>query len=56
MNYKFNPGDRIRSTSDWRRIGIVETTVPGNGSIEWYYVRWDDGTTDRYTRDELEAA
>ncbi len=56
MIYKFDPGDRVRLSSDWRKTGVVETTVPGNGSIEWYYVRWDDGGYDRHTRDELEAS
>jgi hypothetical protein len=55
MTYKFNPGDRVRSTSNWTKTGEVTDCVPGNGSYPWYFVRWDDGTEDRYTDDELEA-
>lgn len=55
MNYRFHEGQRVRYTYALR-YGVVETCVPGNGSIEWYYVRWNDGTIDRYTWDQLEAA
>lgn len=53
MSYVFAPGDRVRRVNSFM-AGIIELCVPGNGSIEWYYVMWDDGSQDRYTRDELE--
>ena len=55
MVYKFDSGDRVRLVGDWQKTGVVDTTVPGNGSLEWYFVQWDDGTYDRYTSGELEA-
>jgi len=51
MKYKFNPGDRV--TVDGKH-GEVTTCVPGgNGSIPWYFVRFDDGTEDRFTAEQL---
>ena len=55
MNYKFNTGDRVRKCSEFAKTGTVTTTVPGNGSIAWYYVDFDDGSSDRFTEDELES-
>lgn len=51
--YVFSVGNRVRLAACWHQVGTVESMVPGNGSIEWYYVSWDDGTSDRYTREEL---
>ena len=53
MKYKFNVGDKVRYVGLYI-TGEITSTVPGNGSIEWYFVTWADGTTGRYTRDELD--
>lgn len=55
MTYKFQEGDRVRLVADFQKVGEVEICVPGDGITEWYFVRWDDGSTDRYMRDELET-
>jgi|TARA_Y100000034_G_scaffold116048_1_gene153877 hypothetical protein len=36
--------------------GNVSFSVPGNGSIRWYIVQFDDGTEDRFTLDQLTPA
>lgn len=53
VTYEFSVGQRVRSGS---KTGEINSMVPGNGSIPWYYVTWDDGTEDRHTAEELEAA
>lgn len=55
IEYIFSVGSRV---TDGSRIGEVTSMVPGNGrpESEWYYVRWDDGSEDRYMRDQLSAA
>lgn len=62
VTYVFIIGDRVRLSAghehlrqcrDWQNDGVVTSMVPGNGSIEWYYVEWNDGTGDLYTRDQL---
>lgn len=54
MDYKFSVGQRV-CYEYGLRFGEIESMVPGNGSIEWYYVAWDDGEVSRHTRDELQA-
>lgn len=55
MNYKFDIGQTV-ALHYGTASGIVESMVPGNGSIPWYYVRWDwDGSVTRHTEDELVA-
>jgi hypothetical protein len=53
--YEFSVGQRVRSVRDWTKVGEINSMVPGNGSIPWYYVTWEDGTEDRYTAEELET-
>jgi hypothetical protein len=52
--YVFEPRDRVRSTSNFMKTGEVTSTVPGDGVTPWYFVRWDDGTEDRYVAEDLE--
>lgn len=52
ITYDYRP--RVRHKSEWEQTGEVATCVPGNGSIPWYFVRWDNGVEDRHTADELE--
>ena len=54
VDYEFNEFDRVRSTEDFMRTGEVTVRVPGNGTFPWYFVRWDDGGSGRYTEGELE--
>jgi hypothetical protein len=37
--YEFTPGQRVCHRDG--RVGEVVTCVPGNGTIPWYFVRWD---------------
>lgn len=55
IEYIFSIGQRV---TDGRQCGEVTSTVPGNGRAEseWYFVQWDDGTSDRYMRDSLTPA
>lgn len=53
MTYTFHPSQRVRGKYNGKS-GEVTTCVPGNGSFPWYFVKWDDGTEDRYTESELE--
>jgi len=56
-NYKLHVGQRVRHNITGTQ-GTVDSMVPGNGTIEWYYVEWDNSTTDsneRYTSDEIQA-
>ena len=57
VRYEFSDGQEVRSTRDWRRTGIIVGMVPGNGSIPFYYVRWDDSPDkeEGYTAEELET-
>ena len=57
VHYEFSNGQEVRNTRDWRRTGIIVGMVPGNGSIPFYYVRWDDSPDkeEGYTAEELEA-
>lgn len=55
MYYRFTEGDRVRKVDEFTKTGTVSTTVPGNGSLPWYYVDFDDGSSDRFTEDELES-
>ena len=52
--YEFGEGDRVRLTTDFRKTGEVINAVPGDGRTPWYYVKFDDGTHDRYMSDDLE--
>lgn len=52
MMYVFEVGQRVRIGL---KVGEITGMVPGNGLMEWYYVTWDDGTSDRYTRYDLEV-
>ncbi len=53
MVYVFGVGCRVRSRSDFGLTGCVVGTVPGNGSFGWYFVSWDDGSSDRYVAEDL---
>ena len=58
VHYEFSDGQEVRSTSDWRRTGTIVSMVPGNGSIPFYYVVWDDDLNKEETKhvaEELEA-
>ena len=50
MNYAFSTGDKVKGEVDFRiKHGEVTSVVPGRGpGEEWYFVVWDDGTSDRY--------
>lgn len=52
-DYVFSEGDRVYCTLN-NKYGEVISRVPGNGSIPWYFVKFDDGTEDRFTKDDLE--
>ncbi len=52
--YQFANGERVFVKSE-NMDGEITSMVPGNGSIEWYYVRLENGQMDRYTRDDLES-
>lgn len=51
--YVFDEGDRVYCTVN-SKFGEVTTRVPGNGTIPWYFVTFDDGTEDRFTKEDLE--
>jgi len=51
--YVFDEYDRVYCSAN-NKYGEVTTRVPGNGTIPWYYVQFDDGTMDRFTKDDLE--
>jgi hypothetical protein len=55
ITYVFQSNQRV---TDGTRFGHITSMVPGNGrpESEWYFVKWDEGTEDRYTRFQLEAA
>jgi len=55
VDYIFSVGQRVKYGN---HFGEVTSCVPGNGrpESEWYFVAWDDGTSDRYMRDQLESA
>ena len=55
IEYIFSIGQRV---TDGRKCCEVTSTVQGNGRAEseWYFVQWDDGTSDRYMRDSLTPA
>lgn len=50
--YVFELNQRV---SDGEKYGTITSIVPGNGrnESEWYYVDWDNGTSDRYQRDSI---
>lgn len=52
--YAFHDGQRVCLAGAFK-LGEVTGMVPGDGKTPWYFVRWDDGSEDRYTADELEA-
>lgn len=54
MNYVFSVGTRVRNRCKFNQTGEVTTCVPGNGRDAWYYVQWDDGSSDRYWESDLE--
>lgn len=54
MNYEFNVGQTV-VLNYGTMSGTVQSMVPGNGSIPWYYVEWSDGSVTRHTADELVA-
>ena len=54
--YAFHPGDRVRLVQNFNRTGEVVGCVPGNGTLPWYFVKFNDGTEDRFTADELELS
>lgn len=37
------------------KSGTVKFSVPGNGTIRWYIVEFDDGSEDRFTLEDLRA-
>ena len=53
IDYAFNEGDYVycRVTNQY---GQVICRVPGNGLIPWYFVQFDDGTEDRFTKEDLQ--
>lgn len=47
-----NPeGEHVRT--DDGREGYCKFSVPGNGTIRWYIVEFEDGSEDRFTEDQL---
>jgi hypothetical protein len=54
VSYVFEVGDRVRLVDDFRKTGEVVGAVPGDGITPWYFIRFDDGTEDRYIADDLE--
>lgn len=50
--YVFELNQRV---SDGSKHGIITSMVPGNGQnqSEWYYVDWNNGTSDRYQRHSI---
>lgn len=55
MVYAFDVDCRVRSRADFGKTGYVVGTVPGNGSYGWYFVSWDDGSSDHYVAEDLES-
>jgi len=53
MNYRFVPGQRVYVTGHGE--GKIVTCLPGNGSIAWYFIQFDDGTEDRFTDREIHS-
>jgi len=51
MTYKFQIGDKV--FADGRPAEVI-SCVPGNGLLEWYFVRFEDGTEDRFTAQQLQ--
>lgn len=49
--YMYAPGDRVYVAGHGE--GEVMTCVPGNGTMPWYFVRFDDGIEDRFVADDL---
>ena len=50
VTYEFNVGDRVSVNG---KPGEITSMVPGNGTMPWYYVQFDDGTEDRFTAHDL---
>lgn len=53
VEYVFSVGDQVYCSANGK-YGEVNSCVPGNGSIPWYFVTFDDGTEDRFTKEDLE--
>ena len=49
--YQFSLWDQVRVNG---RSGEIVFRVPGDGQIPWYFVRFEDGTEDRFQADQLE--
>ncbi len=54
IDYVFSVGQRV---SNGTLNGEVTSMVPGSGQpeSEWYYVDWEDGSSDRYMRHQIYA-
>lgn len=52
VTYKFREGERVYCTANGK-YGEVTICVPGNGTFPWYFVKFDDGTEDRFTDEDL---
>mgnify|MGYP007016056154 CR=1 FL=1 len=50
--YVFELNQRVTDGSNY---GIITSMVPGNGrnDSEWYFVDWENGTSDRYQRNSI---
>jgi len=51
--YVYQPGQRVIAEG---RDATVMTCVPGNGTMLWYFVMFNDGMEDRFTADQLTPA
>jgi hypothetical protein len=53
MAYEYKVGDRVIADG---MEGEVVLVVPGNGRLSWYYVRFDDGSENKYIASWLRPA
>lgn len=56
INYEYEVGDRVFVIPNGR-YAEVTSRVPGNGTLPWYFVQYDDDRTeDRFTGRDLRRA